>query len=404
MTQAAANGFGWSAKKTMRTAQNLYEEGLITYHRTDSVNIAQVAISKARDYIKKEFGDNYLPATPNIYKTQSKSAQEAHEAIRPTNPVLQSSDDMPNDNKKLYQLIWRRFIACQMAASISDETTIDVKAGNYLLRATGQIMKFDGWRKVIPLKLSADGEVELPVVMKGDELDLIKINPIQKFTQPPARFNEASIIKTLEKLGIGRPSTYAPIISTIQVRQYVEKKEGRFYATPVGIAVTEFLLKNFPEVLNYQFTADMEGDLDKVAEGKAIWQKEIKTFYGPFHKKLESVTKNAERIAIPTEKLGEKCPECKKGDLVIRIGRFGKFISCSNFPDCKYTAKYIQKIGMVCPKCGKGEVIMKKTSKGRQFFGCSLYPKCDYASWKNPKLEKEKPSVEKDTVDKTSEK
>jgi DNA topoisomerase I len=390
MTQGAAIQFGWSAKRTMRAAQNLYEEGLITYHRTDSVNIASVAIDKVRAFIKSEFGDQYVPAAPRLYKVQSKNAQEAHEAIRPTDPTLKDKEDLPSDNKKLYQLIWKRFVACQMSSSVFDQTTIDVEASKYLLRASGQIMKFDGWRKVMPLKLSADGETILPEVSKGDNLDLIKVNPIQKFTEPPARFNEASIIKTLEKLGIGRPSTYAPIISTIQLRQYVEKKEGRFYATPVGTTVTNFLEKNFPEVLNYEFTAEMENDLDEVANGKKVWQKEIKAFYKPFHKKLLVVTKDAQREKIEVEKTGEKCPECKEGDLVIRIGRFGKFISCSRFPDCKYTAKYIQKIGMICPKCGKGEVIMKKTSKGRQFFGCSLYPKCDYASWKNPKLEKDK--------------
>lgn len=388
MTQTAAIGFGWSAKKTMRFAQGLYEEGLITYHRTDSLNLNAAAVAKARDFIKKEYGEKYLPVKARFYKTTSKVAQEAHEAIRPTNPSLKDKSDLVGDAKKLYQLIWRRFVACQMSPGLFDQTTIDVKGGEYLLRASGQIMKFDGWRKIIPLKTS--GEVELPEVDRDEKLDLIEVIPIQKFTEPPARYNEASIIKTLEKLGIGRPSTYAPIITTIQLRQYVEKKEGRFFATPVGIAVTEFLLKNFPEVLDYKFTADMEDDLDKVASGERVWQKEIKTFYRPFHKKLEDVTKNAKRIAIPVEKLGEKCPECKEGDLVIRIGRFGKFISCSRFPDCKYTAKYLEKVGVKCPKCRKGEVIVKKTSKGRQFFGCSRYPDCDYASWKNPKLEKKK--------------
>lgn len=390
MTQSAALGFGWSAKRTMRVAQILYEEGLITYHRTDSTNIAQVAVDKARAFIKNEYGEKYLPDSVRIYKVNSKVAQEAHEAIRPTNPALITKEDLPGDNKKLYQLIWRRFIACQMASSVFDQTTIDVKANEYLLRANGQVMKFDGWRKVIPLKTVGDGETELPEVLKNEKLDLIKVNPMQKFTEPPARYNEASLIKTLEKLGIGRPSTYAPIISTIQVRQYVEKKEGRFFATTVGIAVTDFLNSNFPEVLDYKFTADMENDLDEVANGKKVWQKEIKAFYGPFHKKLEDVTKNAKRIAIPVEKTGEKCPLCKDGDQVIRIGRFGKFISCSNFPECKYTAKYLEKIGFICPKCGKGDVIVKKTSKGRPFFGCSRYPDCDYASWKNPKLEKQK--------------
>ncbi len=403
MTQSAAIGFGWSAKRTMRAAQNLYEEGLITYHRTDSLNISAGAVSKTREFVKREYGDKYLPEKPRFYKTTSKSAQEAHEAIRPTDPT-KSKVEIPKakfsgDLDKLYLLVWKRFVACQMSESVFDQTTINVVADNYSLRASGQIMKFDGWRKIMPLKSSAEGEIELPIVALDEKLDLIKVNPIQKFTEPPARFNEASIIKTLEKLGIGRPSTYAPIISTIQVRQYVEKKEGRFFATPVGTAVTEFLLKNFPEVLDYQFTADMEGDLDKVASGDKVWEKEIKTFYGPFHKKLVDVTKNAKRIAIPTEKTGEKCPDCKKGDQVIRIGRFGKFISCSNFPECKYTAKYLEKIGMKCPKCGKGEVIVKKTGKWRQFFGCSLYPECDYASWKNPKLDK----GEKETVDKTPE-
>ncbi|HWA51632.1 MAG TPA: type I DNA topoisomerase [Patescibacteria group bacterium] len=395
MTQSAAISFGWSAKRTMRAAQNLYEEGLITYHRTDSVNLNTTAVAKVRDYIKKEFGDKYVPAAPRLYKVQSKNAQEAHEAIRPTNPTIKSKEDLAGDFKKLYELIWKRFTACQMAESVFDSTTIDVKASDYLLRASGQIMKFDGWRKVMPKAVSAD-EVELPSVEKEEKLDLIKVNPIQKFTEPPARYNEASLIKTLEKLGIGRPSTYAPIISTIQVRQYVEKKERKFFATPVGIAVTDFLSQNFPEVLDYKFTADMEDDLDQVAAGDKSWEKEIKVFYGPFHKKLEDVTKNAKRIAIPVEKTGRKCPLCKEGDEVIRIGRFGKFLSCSRFPDCKYTGKYMEKIGMTCPKCKKGDVIVKKTSKGRPFFGCSRYPECDFASWQNPKLEKKKKEEKKD--------
>ncbi|CAN5333126.1 type I DNA topoisomerase [soil metagenome] len=390
MTQAAAIGFGWSAKRTMRAAQNLYEEGLITYHRTDSTNIAVAAVEKARAFILKEYGSQYLPGSSKAYKTASKVAQEAHEAIRPTEPSLMDKEDLPIDNKKLYGLIWRRFIACQMTPSIFDQTTIEVSADKYLLRASGQIMKFDGWRRVIPLKLSKDGVVELPAVNKNDNLDLIKVNPMQKFTEPPARFNEASIIKTLEQLGIGRPSTYAPIISTIQVRQYVEKKEGRFFATSIGTTVTDFLMDNFPEVLDYKFTADMENDLDNVANGKKVWQKEIKAFYTPFHKKLDDITKNAKRVAIPVESTGEKCPLCKDGDVIIRTGRFGKFLSCSKFPDCKYTGKYLQKIGVICPDCGKGDVIIKRTSKGRQFFGCSRYPDCKFASWKNPKLQKEK--------------
>jgi DNA topoisomerase-1 len=385
MTQTAARLYGFSAKRTMRAAQGLYEEGLITYHRTDSTNIAQIAITKVREFIKKEYGDKYLPVSPRIYKTKSKVAQEAHEAIRPTN-MGPMKNDLTGDTKKLYELIWRRFIACQMATSIYDETTIDVKADDYLLRASGQIMKFDGWRKVLPLKQTEEEVIALPEVQKDDKLDLIKVLSDQKFTQPPPRFNEASIIKTLEKLGIGRPSTYAPIISTIQLRSYVEKKEGKFFPTPVGMAVNDFLMEYFPDVFDYAFTASMEDNLDKVANGEKKWETEIKNFYTPFDKKLETVTEKSQRVKIPTEKLGRKCPDCKDGELVIRIGRFGKFISCSNFPECKHTEKYLEKIDMKCPKCKEGDVIVKKTGKGRAFYGCSRYPDCDFASWKNPKL------------------
>lgn len=404
MTQTAARLFGWSAKRTMRNAQGLYEEGLITYHRTDSTNIAGAAITKVRDFIQKEYGDKYLPSSPRIYKTKSKSAQEAHEAIRPTNipssTIEIKKTKYSGDLEKLYSLIWKRFIACQMANSVFDETTIEVSADKYILRASGQIMKFDGWRRVLPLKQIEDAVIALPNVEKEDKLSLIKIDPEQKFTQPPPRYNEASIIKTLEKLGIGRPSTYAPIISTIQLRQYVEKKEGKFFPTPVGVAVTEFLMKNFPEVLDYQFTATMEATLDNVAEGKKKWESEIKTFYTPFEKKLEKVTEKSERVKIETEKLGKKCPKCKEGELVIRVGRFGKFISCSRFPECDYTEKYIQKIGLTCPECKKGDVIIKKTGKGRMFYGCSNYPECKWASWKNPKLEKEKEKTQEVKVSK----
>ncbi|KKR57518.1 MAG: topoisomerase protein [Candidatus Woesebacteria bacterium GW2011_GWC2_40_30] len=395
MTQAASRIFGWSSKRTMSIAQKLYEEGLITYHRTDSFNLSSQAVDTVRKYIEKEFGRNYLPDTPRAYKTQSKVAQEAHEAIRPTNinSKLQIADDKwGHDEETLYKLIWSRFIACQMNPSLYDETVIDVAAapGNYLLRAGGQIMKFDGWRKVIPAKLEVDSVVKLPEVSKDEKLDHIKTWGEQKFTQPPARYNEASLIKTLEKLGIGRPSTYAPTISTIQIRNYVEKTEGKFFPTSIGEAVTDFLVKNFTDIFEYEFTAGMEDSLDKVANGEAKWTGIIKDFYKPFASKIGIVDKKAERVKIETEKLGKKCPECKEGELVIRIGRFGKFISCSRFPDCKYTEKYLEKVGVKCPECKIGDVIVKKTSKGRKFFGCSRYPECKYASWRSPK--KEEPS------------
>jgi len=390
MTQAAARIFGWSSKRTMSIAQKLYEEGLITYHRTDSFNLSIPAVATLRKYIEKEFGKNYLPDSPKLYKTNSKSAQEAHEAIRPTNinhKFELTDDKWAKDEETLYKLIWARFVACQMTASVFDETTIDVSAGDYLLRASGQVMKFDGWRRVIPAKLDIEGSIVLPEVSVGEELDLIKNWSEQKFTQPPARFNEASLIKTLEKLGIGRPSTYAPTISTIQIRNYVEKNEGKFSPTSIGIAVNDFLIENFSDVFEYAFTADMEDRLDKVADGKLLWNKEIKDFYGPFEKKLKGVEKNAKRVKIEVEKLGKKCPDCETGELVIRTGRFGKFISCSKFPECKYTDKYLEKVGMKCPDCKTGEVIVKKTGKGRKFFGCSRYPECKYASWRSPKKE-----------------
>jgi len=396
MTQAGARIFAWSARRTMSIAQRLYEEGLITYHRTDSTNIANQAVDRVRKYIKENYGENYLPETPMFYKTKSKVAQEAHEAVRPTNlKVVKTDEDgkYAKDMETLYSLIWKRFIACQMASSVYDETTIDVlalrqaqgKQIDYLLRVSGQVMKFDGWTR-LRLGFAGQGKesIPLPDVVKDEKLDLIKVDPQQKFTEPPARYNEASLIKTLEKLGIGRPSTYAPIISTIQLRNYVEKDEEKFKPTLVGIAVNDFLVGNFSDVFEYQFTAGMEENLDEVANGKIKWEKSIGAFWSPFEKILKKVTKNSKRVKIETEKLGRKCPECKKGDLVIRIGRFGKFISCSNFPDCKHTEKLIQKTGIKCPDCKKGDVIIKNSKKGRKFFGCSRYPECNWASWRKP--------------------
>jgi len=413
MSQSAARIFGWSSKKTMSVAQALYEEGLITYHRTDSTNIAGEAIFKVRDFIKSSYGERYLPEKPRFYKTKSKVAQEAHEAIRPTD-VRKINGTLKMENAKysregglLYDLIWKRFVACQMSASVYDETTIDVKglpkdSGNlYLLRASGQVMKFDGWRTLYLKRISdekdtlksqnknsksvkTESEMVLPDVEKDEVLQLNKVIAEQKFTQPPPRYTESTLIKTLEKLGIGRPSTYAPTINTIQIRNYVEKSEGKFIPTAVGIAVNDFLVANFPSVFDYEFTAGMEEGLDKIANGEVKWVGLISDFYNPFSKKLEDVDKNSKRVAIAAEKTGDKCPECKTGDVIIRIGRFGKFLSCSRFPECKYTAKYIQKVGIKCPECKSGDVIIKNTKRGRKFYGCSRYPKCKWASWRKP--------------------
>ncbi|MBI4153428.1 type I DNA topoisomerase, partial [Candidatus Woesebacteria bacterium] len=391
MSQAGARIFGWSARRTMSIAQRLYERGFITYHRTDSAFVSENALKKVRELIQKEFGKNYLPPKARFYKVTSRVAQEAHEAIRPTNLSLKSEDikskKYARDAQILYDLIWRRFVASQMASSIADETLVDVYAKNsetYLLRASGQVIKFDGWRKVIPAKKDAEGIKVIPEVNKGQALSLIKVDWEQKFTEPLPRYNEASLIKTLEQLGIGRPSTYAPIITTIQIRNYVEKEEGKFIPTPVGVAVNDFLMEHFPDTFDYQFTAEMESDLDKVADGKNKWEESIKKFWNPFAKKLTSTESNSKRVKIETEKLGLACPKCKKGELVVRIGRFGKFVSCSRFPECDYTDKYIEKVGMKCPKCKEGDVIVKKTGRGKRFYGCSRYPDCKWASWRNP--------------------
>jgi DNA topoisomerase-1 len=315
-------------------------------------------------------------------------AQEAHEAIRPTdvNHKPKTVDYKLRDNGRLYELIWKRFVASQMESSVYAETVIDVVATNkksesYLLRASGQIMKFDGWRKLFAKNSEY---ILLPDLKKEEKLELVKIESQQKFTQPPARYNEAMLIKTLEKMGIGRPSTYAPILSTIQVRQYVEKNEGRFFPTHVGFSVNDFLVKYFPKVFEYDFTAKMEDDLDEIANGEIVWTGVIGDFWKSFEKTLTDVEKKSQRVQIPTEKLGEKCPECKNGEKVIRVGRFGKFISCSRFPDCKYTEKYLEKTGVKCPECKEGEVIIKRSKRGRKFYGCSRYPDCKWASWRKP--------------------
>lgn len=392
LQQSAATQFGWSAKQTMSNAQKLYEEGHITYHRTDSLNLSDTAIAAARKYIESEFGADYLPEKPQLFKTKSKNAQEAHEAIRPTNvgmPAIEAVSGMTEAHVKLYALIWRRTMASQMKEAIFDATTIMVGATYdkrvYELKTSGSILKFDGWKKLF----KRGDDVLLPEVVEGEALDYKDMTVEQKFTQPPARFNDASIIKALEELGIGRPSTYASIIGTIIDRGYVERREKRFFATTVGRSVIEFLKKNFLDIIDYDFTAEMEEDLDRIARGEKEWVPTLKTFWGPFKKKVDSVEKTAERVAIPVEKTGKKCPDCKEGEVIIRTGRFGKFYSCDKFPECKYTAQYVETVDdMKCPDCGAGDVVMKRTRKGRMFYGCSMYPKCNWASWSKPSAEK----------------
>lgn len=391
LQQKASQVFHFSAKKTMQVAQGLYEKGLITYHRTDSLNLSAQAVAKIRDYISQKYGQSYLPPKPNFYKTKSKSAQEAHEAIRPTGEGQELKDEeikvLSYDEKKLYEMIFKRAIACQMNPAVFDETKIYTEAKKeakiYLLRTEGRVKKFDGWLKIYDGKVSE--EAALPKLAVGDRPELLSVRPEQKFTTPPARYTEAMLIRTLEEKGIGRPSTYAPTITTIQLRQYVEKLEGRFQPTGLGTAVNDFLLKYFGEVLDYDFTAQMEAELDDIANGARKWVPVIKDFYTPFAKTLDKVGETAKREAVPVEKTGKKCPLCKEGDQIIRLGRFGKFLACSKFPECKYTEAFNQKVGdLKCPDCGKA-VIYKKTKKGKRFYGCSGWPKCKWASWRKPK-------------------
>lgn len=391
LQQAAATRLGFTSKQTMTLAQQLYEEGLITYHRTDSVNLASSAIQMAREYIGKHFGASYLPEKPRYFAQKSKNAQEAHEAIRVTNASLHpdSLTSVSPRHQKLYDLIWRRFLACQMGNAIYDQTSITISATSpdgavYGLRTSGSVLTFDGWMKLF----SSQEDVILPNVSPDQSLDFVDLNSAQKFTQPPARFNDASLVKELEKRGIGRPSTYASIISVIVDRGYVERQEKKFTATPIGLAVNDFLVQNFSTFMDYDFTAEMEEDLDRIARGEKEWHTVVKSFYAPLEKTIDSVVEKAERVAIPVEETGEPCPTCGQtdgGQIVIRTGRFGKFKSCSCFPECKFTENIVEKLeNVTCPLCAKGEVIVKKTRWGKPFFGCSRYPECDWASWQKP--------------------
>lgn len=394
LQQQAATRLGYTSKNTMRLAQQLYEEGVITYHRTDSVNLSTQSLDMARAYIQEQYGPSYLPAQPRYFATKTKNAQEAHEAIRPTEAIMtvervkEECSGLTDQHLKLYDLIWRRFLASQMESAVYDQTSVlvDATAGQQdaVLKASGSVLKFDGWMKLFPNQ----GDSMLPPVEPKQDLHFVTANSAQKFTQPPPRYNDASLIKTLEQEGIGRPSTYASIISVIEDRGYVERKEKKFFPTAIGRAVSDFLMKYFMEIMDYKFTANMEDDLDAIARGEKEWEKIIGEFYVPFEKNVEKVVDKAERAQIPVEKTGEPCPKCgptEKGEIVIRTGRYGKFKSCSRFPECDFTENIVNKVeGVVCPVCQEGEVIIKPTRYGRDFYSCSKYPECDWASWGKP--------------------
>ncbi|MEX2007293.1 MAG: type I DNA topoisomerase, partial [Candidatus Levyibacteriota bacterium] len=396
LQQDGSRRLGLAGRRTMSLAQKLYEEGLITYHRTDSVVVSKSAQLGIIDFVKKTFGEKYVPGKPRFYAAKQKLAQEAHEAIRPTSVQrLASSVQLGGQYAKLYELIWRRAVASQMADAVTESTTVLANTkgekSEYLFKANGSVLVFDGFLKVNPQALQ---DHKLPQFVSGDILDLTSADKEFHETPPPPRYNDASLIKVLEEKGIGRPSTYATIVSVIESRQYIERKEGRFTPTSVGIAVNDFLVSNFSAIDDIPFTADMEDSLDAVASGEKEWVPMIADFYRPFEKKLEEV-KGAARVKIATEKTNEKCPK-DGGFLVVRIGRFGKFLSCENFPKCDFSKPFVEETGFTCPRClpaGRqgGKIIVKKTRKGRTFYGCSSYPTCTFATWKLTDLKKDQP-------------
>ena len=452
LQQEAARKLRFTAKKTMLIAQKLYEGieigsegpvGLITYMRTDSVRIAADAQSEVRKFIKDNIGSEYIPAKGIAYKNK-KGIQDAHEAIRPTS-VFRSPDEIKEyvdkDSFNLYRLIWNRFVACQMSPAILDTTTIDIQAGEYLLRATGSVIKFPGFMKLYEegrddSAQAVEGEEEdiLPSVAEGERLNFLSIEPKQHFTQPPARYTEASLIKELEEKGIGRPSTYAAILSTIQDRKYVEKKEGRFHPTELGVLVNDMLVEHFPELIDVTFTAKMEDELDEIEEGRYEWRQAVGDFYRPFDQHLEKARKEMRNVkgeetptdikcekcgnsmvikwgklgyflacsgypeckntmnfkksedgtieAMKEETTGENCPQCGS-PMVIKSGRFGRFFACSKYPDCKTTKPITT--GIACPQegCG-GELTEKRSKRGKVFYSCTKYPTCTFAMWDKP--------------------
>ncbi|MDP4154754.1 MAG: type I DNA topoisomerase, partial [Bacillota bacterium] len=397
LQQEAARKLNFRAKKTMMLAQQLYEGielgkegtvGLITYMRTDSTRISEVAQNEAANYIKEEYGENYLREEQRKDKKQV-NAQDAHEAIRPSSTYRDPNsmkDFLSRDQFRLYKLIWDRFLASQMAPAVMDTMSVDLQNGNVLFRATGSKIKFPGFMKLYVE--GTDDQVEekenmLPDLKEGDEVIQKDLDPKQHFTQPPPRYTEARLVKTLEELGIGRPSTYAPTLDTIQKRGYVTLDNKRFVPTELGEIMLELALEFFPEVLDVEFTAKMEQELDDVEEGKVRWEKIIDEFYKEFEKRLKIAEKEMQSVEIKDEPAGEDCEQCGS-PMVFKMGRYGKFMACSNFPDCRNTKPIVKEIGVPCPKCKEGQIIERRSKKKRLFYGCIRFPECDFLSWDKP--------------------
>ncbi|MER3489752.1 MAG: type I DNA topoisomerase, partial [Meiothermus sp.] len=422
LQQAASGRLGWTASRTMRVAQRLYEGvdmpegtvGLITYMRTDSVRVSQEALDEVRKMIPGKFGNPYLPEKPNFYATKkAANAQDAHEAIRPTS-ALRTPDSIRNrleeDEYKLYSLVWQRFVASQMTPAVFDQTTVSVEGGEFTFRAVGSVLKFDGFLKVYGREEGDDAENLLPPLRESAPAKLLDLKPEQHFTEPPPRYSDASLVKVMEEMGIGRPSTYAPTIDTLERRQYLERQNKSLRPTPLGREVVGYLIKTFPDVVAYEFTAQLEARLDDVEEGKAHWPKVVREFYEPFLKDYAKVPqklcpvcgrpmelkvsrfgqflgctgypecKHTERLEVKkaAEPIGEECPKCHQGELVRRHGRYGSFISCSRYPDCDYSRDEAPSTGIECPKCHAGEIVQKISKRGKPYYRCNH---CDLLSF-----------------------
>jgi DNA topoisomerase-1 len=468
LQQEAANKLHFTGKKTMLVAQQLYEGleigsegpvGLITYMRTDSVRVSAEAQGQAREFIAGQFGQEYLPEKAPVYRSK-RSVQDAHEAIRPTYLTADSSTEhlqqhRTADQFKLYRLIWQRFLASQMTPAGYDATSVDIQAGAYLLRANGSVQKFRGFLALYAEAVeegpeSGEGQgngegagasdKQLPPLSEGQALDRVSVRPEQKFTQPPARYNDATLVKALEENNIGRPSTYAPIISTILTRNYVERREGRFHPAEIGIIINDLLVAHFPDILDIEFTATMEDRLDHIESGEAEWTQVLKDFYGTFRQDLERAQRDMQdvksEVEVTLDETCEKCggrltvkwgrhgkfiacsnyPACRNtkplnrdaegritvqpeeeavgacetcgSPLRVKYSRFGKFLACSRYPECKFTKSINKEIGMPCPKPGcTGQVIERRSRRGRMFYGCSKYPECQFVSWNKPVAE-----------------
>lgn len=421
LQQAASSRLGWTASRTMRVAQKLYEGvdlpegtvGLITYMRTDSTRVSQEALTEVRQFIPRHFGSNYLPEKPNIYAgKKAANAQDAHEAIRPTSAIRTPDSikkHLEDEEFKLYQLIWQRFVASQMTPAIFDQTTVGIAGGAFLFRAVGSVLKFDGFLRVYGREEGDDAENLLPPLRENAAATLLNLKPEQHFTEPPPRYTDASLVKALEEMGIGRPSTYAPTIDTLERRSYLERSGKSLKPTPLGREVTGYLVQSFPDVVAYDFTAQLETRLDEIEAGKAPWPKVVREFYEPFLQDYAKVPqklcpkcgrplelrvsrfgqflgctgypecKYTERLEIKKEPeaIGEACPLCQQGQLVRRHGRYGTFISCNRYPECKYTRDEAPSTGIECPKCHAGEVVQKTSKRGKPYYRCNN-PTCDF--------------------------